>query len=198
MPAKGLPSCRVGFQIVAQHSRTALSEAIDVNGHAQIIEFAMACDFSRLPDRTFGHFAIAQQNINAIALVLELVKVDRQTDARRNTLPEGSSSNIYEGKPWGGVSFQIGIDAPQSEQVFSREQTSFGPGRIKDRRRMSLGKHKDIVRWILGVLWVIAHDREKEHRHDLSGRGATGGMSAAGSRRGTDGINSQLVGLILQ
>src|SRR5689334_25242370 len=105
VPSEGLPSRRVGFEIMLQDSRTALSKPIDVDGDTKIFEPALARNFRRLPDRALGCFAIAQQDVNAIALVLEFMKVDRQTNPCTDSLSKGSSSNIYEGKARRGMSF---------------------------------------------------------------------------------------------
>ena len=61
-----------------QHSGAALAKTVDVNSQAKIVELAMGRDFSRLPDRAFGHFSISQQDINAVVLPLKVAKVDGQ------------------------------------------------------------------------------------------------------------------------
>ena len=85
------------------------------------------------PDRAFGRFAIAQQNVDALAGIR---KLGVQGDARggRKTLAERAGGHVHEGQARRGMALEIGIDAAQRQQPLARKEA-----RLRPRRRRGSG-----------------------------------------------------------
>ena len=66
----GLELFAISLHIVLIHRGLALAERVDVRDYSQIVELVVAGEFRRFPDLSFGHFSIAEQDVNArIALI---------------------------------------------------------------------------------------------------------------------------------
>lgn len=55
----------VNFDIVLKRSRLRLTQAIDVENDAQVVEFVVAGEVQRLPDGTFSRFTVTDDDISS-------------------------------------------------------------------------------------------------------------------------------------
>ena len=152
--------------------RPALAEPVDVDDPAERIELVVRRGLRRLPDRAFGRLAVAEQHVGAV-VGLDAARVERDADAGADALSERSGRDIDPRQPRRRMSLEIGIEAPQRQQLIARDDARLGPGGIEDRRRVSFRQHEAIVVGVLRVARVVAHLREEQRRDDV-GRGAAG------------------------
>ena len=76
LPTECFPASLVDFKFPLQHRRLTLTQPIDVNDRAEIVETAESRPLCGLPDRAFSRFAITHQNKNALAGMVELFRVE--------------------------------------------------------------------------------------------------------------------------
>src|ERR1051326_8527884 len=80
LPAECFPASFVDFQIPLQHRWLTLTQSINVDRRAEIIEAVESRPLRCLPYRTLCRLAIAHQDINALIGILELFRIN--SDAR--------------------------------------------------------------------------------------------------------------------
>ena len=92
------------------------------------------------------------------------------------------------------MTFEIGTQLTKFHQVFHGKQTRLGPGRIKQRRSVTLRQYEPIIIMIMRVLRVITHVPKEKRCDDIRGRTARSRMSAPRRRRCVDRMDPQLIG----
>ena len=152
--------------MVLEHRGTTLTKAIYIDNGAQIVECIIRSESAYLRNRTLRRLAIAHQHINTLIAFVQL-GIQSDTEAHGQTLSQRSGGYVYIWQFWSGMAFQVGTRLPQCQQVFAREQSCFRPCRVEHRCSVSLGKHEDVIRPIVRLLGVVAHDREEQDGNNL-------------------------------
>ncbi len=96
------------------------------------------------------------------------------------------------------MTFEIAIDFSQLLELRFRQMACFGPRRVKQRRRMTFGKNEAVIGRIVWSFGVKTHVPEEKGRDQLRSGAARSGMTAARSRRGADGFDSEAVRYFLK
>ena len=66
----GVELLAIRLHVVLVHRGFALAERVDVRDYGQVVELVVASKFGCFPDLSFGHFSIAEQDVNArVALI---------------------------------------------------------------------------------------------------------------------------------
>ncbi len=198
LPAECFPASLVDFQLVLQHRWLALTQPVDVNDRAEIIEAVERGPLRSLPYRAFSRFTIAHQNKNALVGILELFRIEGHANSHRQTLPQRTGSYVHKGQSGSGMALQIRVDLTQSQQFLSREGTCLRPSGIEDRCGVPLREHEDVTVAIVWIARIVTHHGIEKHSHNLRRRSAARRMTAAGFGRGTDRVNAQAGRLVLQ
>ena len=137
VPFERLPARGNLVHVMAELRVLALSERIDIDDGAEIVELVVDRDIGGFPDRSFGHFAIAEQHVRAV-FGADPPRVQRRADRGADPLPERAGRDVDKGQAWRRMPFQIRVDAAQLQQLLAREQPCFSPGRVEDGRGVSL------------------------------------------------------------
>ena len=196
-PPERLESFLVNIQIVAESGCLALAETVHVHDGDKIVELVDAGERRGFPDRAFGDFTIAEQHVGSVIQLVQ-ARTQRHAHAHAQALAERTGRHIHERQPGSGMSFKIAPDLAQLEQFLRREKAGLGPGRIQQRRRVTLRENESIVVEIVRVLWLIPHVPEEKRGHNVGRGTARGRVPAACSRRGGNRMNPQLIGDALQ
>ena len=91
-------------------------------------------------------------------------------------MTEGTGGDINEFLSGGGVTFKIGVDLSEGEELFLGQETVLSPDGVEEGSGMTLGHDESIGSVILGVLGIIVETRfvEMENSKEFSSRGAGG------------------------
>jgi hypothetical protein len=137
MPAECLPTRFVHVHAMLQHGGTALAQPVHVNNCTDIIDGIVGRQFGGFPDRTLGRLSVAHQNVNALVALFQ-ARVEGDADADWQSLSQRSSGDVHIGQPGRGMTFEIGIELAQGQQMLARKQSGFRPRRIEDRSSVPL------------------------------------------------------------
>ena len=102
----GLEFAAIDFHVVLIHGGLALAERVDVRDHGEIVELVVAGKFRRFPDLAFGHFAVAQQDVDARRTLIE-PRADRESRADRKSLAERAGGGVHAGNERRGMAFEF-------------------------------------------------------------------------------------------
>ena len=182
---KRLPPGRERVHVVLPLRRAALAERVDVGDGAERVEAVEGSDVCRFPHRALRRFAVAEQHVGAVVR-LDAPRVERDADAGTQPLPKRPGGDVDPGQPRRRVPFEIGIDAPQREQILARDDAGLGPRGVEDRRGVALREDEPIVVGVVRIARVVPHLRKEERSHDLGRRAAGRRMAAAGLGRRDD------------
>ena len=179
------------LHVVAELCRHALSEPVDVDDPAQVIEFVIDGRVGRFPDRPFRHLAVAEEHIGAV-VGTDPARVQRGADRGADALTERPGRDIDERQSRRRMPFEIRADLTKLQQLFAREQSRFRPRGIQNRRGVSLRQHEPVVVRILRILRVESHLAKEQRRDDLRRRHAGRRMAAPRFRGGADRVDAKL------
>ena len=191
-PAKGFKAFAINRDVMAERRRLTLAEAVVVHNGDQIVELINARQRSRLPDGTFGDFAVAEQDIGVVIQFVQ-ARGERHARADAQALAERAGGHVHESQTRSRMPFEIAIKLAEFQKVAGGKQAGFRPRGIQQRRGMAFGKDETIVVVVAGILRVVPHVAEEQRGHHVRRRTARGRVSAA--RRGgrMDRVNPQLV-----
>ncbi len=120
----------INFHIVLIHGGLALAQGVDVGKHRQVVQLVVAGEFGGFPDLSFGHFAVAEQNIGTGGLFVHALG-DRQTRANRKSLAQGASGGVDAGNARRGMAFEFARKLTKRHQPRFGKDASFGEGGIE-------------------------------------------------------------------
>ena len=178
VPAERAPAASELLEVVLPHRRPALAERVDVGDPAQIVEPVDGGDVRRLPDRSFRRLAIAEQTVGAVVR-LDAACVQRNADSGADTLAERAGRHVHERQPRRRMTFEIGSDPPQLQQLGAIERARLGPRGVQNRRRVTFREHEPIAAGVPRLLRIETHLSEEQRGDEVGRRAATGRMSAA-------------------
>src|SRR6185312_16505439 len=90
-----------------------LTQAIDVDDGAEIVEAFERRPLGRLPDRAFCGFAIAHQNENPLSRMVESFRFESHPDADGQALTERTGGDVHKRQQGSGVPLQVRVDLAQ-------------------------------------------------------------------------------------
>jgi hypothetical protein len=178
---------------MAERRRLALAEPVRVNDGDQIIQFVNSRERRRFPNRAFGDFAIAHQDVGVVIQFVQS-RGERHADADAEALAERTRRHVREREARRGMTFQFAGELPERRQFGNRQKTVFRPRGVKQRRGVAFRQNETVVVIVVRILRIVTHLPEKKRGDQIRRREARGRMSAARRRRRGDGMNSQLVG----
>ena len=196
-PAEGLEAFFVGVEVVAQGGRLALAETVDIHDGDEVVQLMMAGQGSGFPDRAFGAFPIAEQDVCAVVQAVQ-AGAQGHADPDAEPLAERAGRYVHKGQARRRMPLEVGPELAELEEVLGGEKTGLGPGGVKQRGGMAFGENETVIVMVMRVFGVVAHVAEEQGRDQIGRRAARGGMAAGrrGCRRNR--VNSQLVGDALQ
>ena len=108
-PAKGFKAFAINANVMAKRRRLALAEAVVVHNGDQIVELVNTRERRRFPDRAFGNFAVAEQDVG---VVIEIVQTRGQRHARADAqaLAQRAGGHVHEGQPRRRMTFKIATE----------------------------------------------------------------------------------------
>ena len=192
-PAKGFKTFDVNVDVVTERRRLTLAEAVDVHNRDEIAQLVIARERSGFPDRTFGNFAVTEENIGVV-IQLILSCGERHTDADAKSLTERTRRHIGERKARRRMTFEVVAKLAEFQQFGNRDKAVFRPCSVKQRRSVAFRENEAVVVVVMRILRVILHVAEEECRDNIRRRAAGGGVAAAGRRGSFDGVDAQRVG----
>jgi hypothetical protein len=192
-PERGRPPV-VGVQVPGKLGGTALAEPVDVDDGDEVGQLVVGGLVERFPDRPLGHLAVTTQDPDPVRQLVQVLAGQRDADAVRQALPEGSGGHVDPGEDRGGMAFQ-----PRPEAAVAGHQLLVGdhPDRLIDgveqRRGVALGEDEVIVAGVIGAVPVIAEMPADQDGHQVGGGHAGGGMPGPGRCARSDGVHAQLL-----
>jgi hypothetical protein len=87
IPAKRGPTALDCGHVVPELRSLTLAEPVHVNDRAEIVEFEMLPEVCGLPNRSFGHFAVAKQYVRTVVR-LDSTGIESDADTRADSLTQ--------------------------------------------------------------------------------------------------------------
>ena len=197
VPAEGVPPRGNFVHPVFELGVAALAERVHVDDAAEVVELVIEGDIRRFPHRAFSHLTVAEEHVRPV-VGSDPARVERRADGRADTLAERARRDVDKRQARRGVTLEVRVDAPQVEEVGARKEPGMRPGRVENRRRMTLRQDEAVVVGILRRFRIEAHLPEKERRDDLCRRHARRRVAASGFRGRQDRIDAKLGREVLQ
>ena len=118
VPAEGAGAGGVGGAVPAEVGLAALAQAVHVEDADQVVELVVGRLVERLPDRAFGHLAVAEQHPDAVGQLVEVLAVQRHADADGQPLAERAGRHVDVGQDVRvGVALQAAAELAQGQQL---------------------------------------------------------------------------------
>ncbi len=159
-PAESLEALLVHVETVPECGWLALAKPVDIHQSDEIVQLINAAQRSSFPHPALGALTISHQNIGAVIQLVES-RAQRHADAGAQSLSEGACRHVHERQARCRMAFEVAAELAKLEQFLRREKPRLGPGRIEQRRGMTLGKNEPVVVVIMRVLRVKAHVPEE-------------------------------------
>ena len=121
----------------------------------------MRGDVGRFPDRAFGRLAVAEQHVGAV-VGLDPARVERAADRGADALAERAGGDVDERQPRRRMTFEIGADLAQLQQLGAIERAGLGPRGVENRRGVPLRQHEAIAVRVVRILRIEAHLGEEQ------------------------------------
>ncbi len=179
-----------------QHRWIALTESIDVDDGAEIIQLVVAREFRGFPIRALDWFAVAHQHIGAMVKLVHIFGAQRDADADRRALSQWSGGHVDKGEAGCGMPFQVWMQRPQFQQLFFGEEPGLGPGGIEEGSGMALREDEPVAIGSFLILRIVPHDWEKEGGNDVGGGAAARRMPTAGRAGRPYALDAQMCGRV--
>src|SRR3954470_930412 len=96
------------------------------------------------------------------------------------------------------MTFEIGIEFPQCEQLLPRDDPGLRPCGVQDWRRVPLREDEPIIVLVARIRHVVAHLGEEERRHQFGHGTARAGMTRTRFTGREHRIDAQACGDVLQ
>ena len=191
-PAEGFKPFGIDADVVAERRRLALAEAVGVHDGDEIVQFVNARDVRGLPDRAFGDFAVAEQDVGVVIQLVE-PRGQRHASADAQALAERTGRHVHERQPRRGMAFEIGGEFAQRQQFARGKEAGLRPRGVEERRGVAFRQNETVVVVVVRILRVVSHVAEKQRGRQVRRRAARSGMAAARRGGGRDGMDAQLV-----
>ena len=114
-PAERLEPFAIDADVVAERGGLALAETVRIHDGDEIVQLVNAGERGGFPDRAFGEFAVAEQDVG---VVIEIVQPrgQRHADADAEALAERAGGHIHKRQPRGGMAFEVAAELAQLQQ----------------------------------------------------------------------------------
>ena len=148
-------------------------QAVDVHDGAEVIELILGSGHEGFPNLTFGHFAVAQDGIDAVILVLYLTG-QSHADSNGDALTQRTGGHIDTVDMLHfHVTGHMAINAAEHLEFFDREEATQRENGIDSGRAMTLGHDEAVTVGVLGILRIHIHFVKIQSRqHVHAGHGA--------------------------
>ena len=193
--AERLRPAGVGAQVPLQLGGPALAEAVDVDDRDQVGQLVVGGLVEGLPDGPFGHLAVPAQHPHPVRELVEVLAGQGDPYPVGEALAQGPGGDVHPRQVRRGVALEPGSEAPvPGHQLLVGHDPDRLVDRVEQRGGMALGEDQVVVGVIVRVVPVVAQVPADEHRQQVGGGHARGGMTGPGTRAGPDGINPELRG----
>ena len=168
----------VGLQIPGQLGRAPLPEPVDVHHGDEIGQLVVRRLVEGLPDRAFGHLAVAAQDPDPERGFVEVLAGQRDPDGVGQSLAERAGRHVDPGQHRGRMTLQPGPEAAVAgHELIVRDDADSLVDRVEQRRRMALGEDQMIVGQVAWLVPVIAKMPANEDGQQVCGRHARCGVT---------------------
>ena len=186
----GFELLAIRLHVVLVHRGLALAERVDVRDHGQVVELVVAGEFGCFPDLSFGHFAVAEQDVNARVALIH-ARADREARANGKSLAERAGGRVDAVNARRGMAFELAREFAQRHHARNGKHSRFRERGVEHGRRVALREHEAVVVVRIRILGIELHGVEKYSGHELRGGHAGSRMARSGGRGGHHRINTQ-------
>ena len=151
MPAERPGAGGVGVAVPAEHRLAALAEPVHIENANQVVELIVSGKLQRLPDRAFGHLAIAQHDPDVIRQLVEVFARDAHADADGQPLAQRAGGHVHPRQHGRGVPFHAAAPLAQCHEFLVRDGARSLVDRIEQRRGVPLREDEMVI---VGGVWM--------------------------------------------
>ena len=147
----------------------------------------------RLPDRSFGHLAVAAQHPDAVGQLVEALAGERDADADRQALAERAGRHVDPRQHRSGMALEAAPELAERQQLLVGDRAGGLEEAVVERRGVSLGEDQVVVAGIVGAGEVVAQVLGEQHGHQVGGRHRRRRMARAGGVARPDRVDAELL-----
>ena len=175
------------------HRLAALAEPVDVDDGYEVVELAVGRVLEGLPHRALGHLAVAAERPDAVGDPVE--SLPRQGDADRDgqPLPQRAGRHVDPGKDRSRVPLEPAAELAECQELLVVDRSDRLVDGVEERRSVPLREDQVVVRWVLGVVEVVAEVLVDQDGHEVGGRHRGRRVPRLRHRGGANRIDPQLL-----
>ena len=193
--AECLGALLVGGQVPLQLGGAALAQPVDVDDRGQVGQLVIPGLVQGLPDGALSHLAVPAQHPHPVREPVEVPARQRYPHPVGQALAQRSGGDVDPRQHRGGVAFQAGPEPPvPGHQLFVGHHPHRLVDGVQQRGRVSLREDQVVVMVRARVVPVVVQVTADQHRQQVRGGHAGGGMPGSGTRAGPDGVHPELCG----
>ena len=170
-----------------------------IENRDQVVQVAVGCEHSGLPDLAFLAFAVSHQREDGCLAAVEL-QATRHAGGNGEALAQRSRRRLDAGKLAAiGMPLKTAVQLAKSLQLLFGEIAGLGKRCVKHGSRMSLRKKETVAVLLLGIVRVmVEHATEIQRAQNLDRRERPSRMPASRFGHHFDDIHANIVGLAFQ
>src|SRR5262249_2397224 len=108
-PAERGEATLEGPEVMVEHRRTRLPEAVDIDDRDEVDEMLVAGHLSRSPHGALRRLAVTEEHEHP-RVAAEPPSAQRQPDSRAQALTERPRRDVHERKPRSGMTLEIAVE----------------------------------------------------------------------------------------
>ena len=119
-PAERFKTVAINFDVMAERRGFALAEAVRIHDGDQIIQFVHARERRGFPNRAFGDFAVAEQDVSVVIQFIQ-PRGERHADADAKPWPSEpvATSTNAQSRRW--MTFEFATELAEFQKFAHRE-----------------------------------------------------------------------------